>query len=142
MGASPCTACGEGIGCGARHTGQPAGLGIARLRPPRPADYRARQRRLAADACARAVARCAGGMGRCWWCLARRRTSTAVRGMHARRAVRRFVDLMGSGMVTNLIPTRYLMGWSIRSAHEVRQLGAGVDAQLGERIVDVGFHRM
>src|SRR3984957_11937975 len=37
--------------------------------------------------------------------------------------------------------TRYLTGWSIRSAHELRQLGAGVDAQLGERIVDVGFHR-
>ena len=32
--------------------------------------------------------------------------------------------------------------WSIRPAHELRQLGAGVDAQLGERIVDVGFHRM
>jgi len=31
---------------------------------------------------------------------------------------------------------------SIRPAHEPRQLGAGVDAQLGERIADVGFHRM
>ena len=30
----------------------------------------------------------------------------------------------------------------IRPAHELRQLGAGVDAQLGERIVDMGFHRM
>jgi hypothetical protein len=27
-----------------------------------------------------------------------------------------------------------LTGWSISSAHELRQLGAGVDAQLGERI--------
>ena len=35
-----------------------------------------------------------------------------------------------------------MTGWSIRSAHELRQLGAGVDAQLGEHIVDVGFHRM
>src|ERR1700761_7940114 len=33
-------------------------------------------------------------------------------------------------------------GLSIRTAHEPRQLFAGVDAQLGERIVDVGFHRM
>ena len=33
-------------------------------------------------------------------------------------------------------------GWSIRPAHEPRQLFAGVDAQLVERIVDVGFHRM
>jgi hypothetical protein len=32
--------------------------------------------------------------------------------------------------------------WSIGPAHELRQLGAGVDAQLGERIVDVVFHRM
>jgi hypothetical protein len=31
---------------------------------------------------------------------------------------------------------------SIRPAHEPRQLAAGVDAQLGERIADVGFHRM
>ena len=31
---------------------------------------------------------------------------------------------------------------SIRPAHELRQLAAGVDAQLGERIADVGFHRM
>ena len=38
--------------------------------------------------------------------------------------------------------TRYLTGSSIRPVHELRQLGAGVDAQLGERIVDVGFHRM
>ena len=38
--------------------------------------------------------------------------------------------------------TRYLTGWSIPPAHELRQLGAGADAQLGERIVDVGFHRM
>ena len=37
---------------------------------------------------------------------------------------------------------RYLTGWSIGPAHELRQLGAGVDAQLGERIVDVVFHRM
>src|ERR1700758_1297069 len=30
-----------------------------------------------------------------------------------------------------------------RSApHELRQLGARIDAQLGERIADVGFHRM
>ena len=35
-----------------------------------------------------------------------------------------------------------MTGWSIRPAHELRQLGAGVDAQLGERIVDVGFHRV
>jgi hypothetical protein len=33
-------------------------------------------------------------------------------------------------------------GWSVRPAHGPRQLGAGVDAQLGERIADVGFHRM
>ena len=32
--------------------------------------------------------------------------------------------------------------WSIGPGHELRQLGAGVDAQLGERIVDVVFHRM
>src|SRR6185312_831656 len=38
--------------------------------------------------------------------------------------------------------TRCLMGWSIGPVHELRQLGAGVDAQLGERIVDVVFHRM
>ena len=31
---------------------------------------------------------------------------------------------------------------SIGPAHELRQLGAGVDTQLGERIVDVVFHRM
>jgi hypothetical protein len=32
--------------------------------------------------------------------------------------------------------TRYLTGWSIGPVHELRHLGAGVDAQLGERIVD------
>ena len=31
---------------------------------------------------------------------------------------------------------------SIRPAHEPRQLAAGVDAQFGERIADVGFHRV
>src|ERR1700689_2406192 len=36
----------------------------------------------------------------------------------------------------------FVSGWSIRSVHEVRQLGTGADAQFGERIVDVGFHRM
>ena len=35
-----------------------------------------------------------------------------------------------------------MTGWSIGPGHELRQLGAGVDAQLGERIVDVVFHRM
>ena len=35
-----------------------------------------------------------------------------------------------------------LRDWSIGSGYELRQLGAGVDAELGERIVDVVFHRM
>ena len=35
-----------------------------------------------------------------------------------------------------------MTGWSIGPGHELRQLGAGVDAQLGERIVDVVLHRM
>ena len=35
-----------------------------------------------------------------------------------------------------------MTGWSIRLGHDLCQLGAGVDSQLGERIVDVVFHRM
>ena len=35
-----------------------------------------------------------------------------------------------------------MTGLSVGPGHELRQLGPGVDAQLGERIVDVVFHRM
>ena len=35
-----------------------------------------------------------------------------------------------------------LTGWSIWPGHELRQLGTGVDAQLSQRIVDVGFLRV
>ena len=35
-----------------------------------------------------------------------------------------------------------MTGWSMGPGHELRQLGAGIYPELGERIVDVVFHRM
>jgi hypothetical protein len=45
-----------------------------------------------------------------------------------------------SGTVNSTV--RWSRDWSIGPAHELRQLGAGVDAQLGERIVDMVFDCM
>src|SRR5271156_339824 len=59
--------------------------------------------------------------------------------------VYRLLDCHCSAISVGTRPRRspiFVSGWSIRSVHEVRQLFAGADAQLGERIVDVGFHRM
>ena len=39
-------------------------------------------------------------------------------------------------------PCQCPRNWSIRPAHELCQFGAGVDAHLGEHIMDVVFHRM
>src|SRR4029077_1969977 len=61
---------------------------------------------------------------------------------HFSGPVLHFVALHGRKTRPTPRPCHCPRDWSIGPGHELRQLGAGVDAQLGERIVDVGFHRV